>query len=173
MSAEELTEQRREDELRANVEDRPERPADAVSETVGLAVAEALARGEFTAQLAERGWVLVHVGDGSCPEPPKEWLHDGVDLTAQGWIDPIGRLHELWQSAWEAGRQVGSDERDLVEQVRETEFLLQRKDDLVAELRRQVKYALQGQARAQHTAGLKHDKEYCEHCKTETVVTLR
>lgn len=105
---EELAEQQREDELRRQVEERPERAADAISETVGLAVSEAFVRGEFVAQLAERGWVLVHVGDGSCPEPPKEWLHDGIDVTSQGWIDPIGRLHELWQTAWEAGRLVGS-----------------------------------------------------------------
>lgn len=173
MSAEELAEQEREDELRAQVEACPERPGDAIAETVGLAVAEALARGEFVEQLAERGWVLVHVGDGSCPEPPTQWLHDGIDITAQGWIDPIGRLRELWQTAWEAGRQVGSDARDLVERVREVEFLLERKDSLVAELRRQVTYAWRGQARAQHAAGLRHDKEYCEHCKTETVVVPR
>lgn len=104
----ELAEQEREDELRDHVENRSERPADAISETIGLAVSEALARGEFVHQLAEHGWVLVHVGDGSCPEPPKEWLHDGVDITAHGWLDPIGRLHELWQTAWEAGRLVGS-----------------------------------------------------------------
>ncbi len=170
---EELAEQLREDELRTQVEERPERAADAISETIGLAVSEALARGEFIEQLAGRGWVLVHVGDGSCPEPPTQWLHDGVDITAHGWIDPIGRLHELWQTAWEAGRQVGSDARDLVERVREAEVLLRQRDDLVAELRRQVKYALRGQARALHATGQRHDKEYCEHCKNETTVVLR
>ncbi|GHH57562.1 hypothetical protein [Lentzea cavernae] len=107
MSADELADQQREDELRGQIESRPERAADAISETVGLAVAEALARGEFADQLAARGWVLVHVGNGSCPEPPKERLHDGIDITAQGWLDPFGRLHELWQTAWEAGRLVG------------------------------------------------------------------
>ncbi|ANZ35294.1 hypothetical protein BBK82_03565 [Lentzea guizhouensis] len=174
MSApEEIAEQQREDELRGQVEARPERAADAVSETIGLAVAEALARGEFVEQLAERGWVLVHVGVGSCPEPPKEWLHDGIDITAQGWLDPIGRLHELWQTAWEAGRRAGSDARELVERVREVETFLEQRDDLVAELRRQLKAAWRGQARAQHAAGLRHDKDYCEYCKTETVVTLR
>ncbi len=104
----ELLDQQREDELRDQVENRPGRPDDAISEAIGLAVSEALVRGEFAAQLAERGWALVHVGDGSCPEPPKEWLHDGVDITMPGWIDPIGRLHELWQIAWEAGRLIGS-----------------------------------------------------------------
>lgn len=57
--------------------------------------------------------------------------------------------------------------------VRQVEAELQRRDDLVAELRRQVRAALRGQAHALHTAGLRHDKEYCEHCKTETVVVLR
>ncbi|MFJ5984263.1 hypothetical protein [Lentzea sp. NPDC092896] len=105
----ECAEQDREDELRRAAEERPERPGDAIAETIGLAVSEALARGEFVAQLAERGWALVHVGDGTCPEPSAQWLHDGIDITAQGWIDPMERLHELWRSAWEAGRLVGSD----------------------------------------------------------------
>lgn len=98
----------REDALRQKVDGRAERPGDAISEVVGLAVSEALVAGEFTAQLASRGWVLVHVGDGTCPEPPAEWLHDGIDFTSPGWIDPIERLHELWRTAWEAGRLVGS-----------------------------------------------------------------
>lgn len=64
-------------------------------------------------------------------------------------------------------------EKASTERVRQAEAELRQKNDLVAELRRQVTYALRGQARAQHTAGLRHDKEYCEHCKTETVVVLR
>lgn len=57
--------------------------------------------------------------------------------------------------------------------VRDAEEQLRQKNDVCAELRRQLTSALLGQARARHAAGLRHDKEYCEHCKTETVVTLR
>lgn len=57
--------------------------------------------------------------------------------------------------------------------VQRAERDLERANDLVAELRRQLESAVAGMARAQHSAGLRHDKEYCEHCKTETVVVIR
>jgi hypothetical protein len=92
---------------RGEIEQRPARPADAVSEAVGIAVAEALVSGQFQEFLRSHGWALVHVGDGTCPEPPAEWLHDGLDLFGEGWIDPIGRLEELWRSAWSEGNRAG------------------------------------------------------------------
>jgi hypothetical protein len=171
--AEELAEQQREDELRAQVEARPEQAADAIAETIGLAVAESLARGDFVTQLAERGWVLVQVGDGSCPEPPAEWLHDGIDITAQGWIDPIGRLHELWQTAWEAGRQAGNDERGLAEQVRKAEFELQRANDLLAEVRQMWKADLKRAHRAEHRLGMTHPAGECGTCDDERLATKK
>lgn len=57
--------------------------------------------------------------------------------------------------------------------VHQAEDQLRHRNDVCAELRRQLTAALRGQARARHAAGLRHEKEYCEHCKTETVVTLR
>lgn len=57
--------------------------------------------------------------------------------------------------------------------VNQAEAELRRSNDLVAELRRQLTAAWRGQARARHAAGLRHEKDYCEHCKTETVVVLR
>lgn len=57
--------------------------------------------------------------------------------------------------------------------VQQAEVELRRSNDLVAELRRQMKAALKGQARAQHAAGLRHDKEFCAHCTSEAVVVLR
>lgn len=100
-------EQQSETHWRREIEERPERPADLISEAVGLAVAEAISRGHFQEVLRARGWALVHVGDGTCPAAPVEWLHDGLDMTLEGWIDPIGRLEELWQAAWLAGNQAG------------------------------------------------------------------
>jgi hypothetical protein len=93
--------------LRRQASQRPERPADMICEAIGAAVSESLVDGKFNEFLNARGWALVHVGDGSCPEPPETWLQDGLDITAQGWIDPIGRLEELWRSAWLEGNQAG------------------------------------------------------------------
>ena len=92
------------DQHRLTVDQRPDRPADLICEAIGAAVSEALATGQFGDHLADRGWALVHVGDGGCPEPPAEWLHLGLDMTEPGWIDPVGRLAEMWQVAWEAGQ---------------------------------------------------------------------
>ncbi|MDQ0376595.1 hypothetical protein [Amycolatopsis thermophila] len=95
-------------ERRHAVDQLPERPADAVCEAVGDAVAEALATGAFDEHLRGKGWVLVHVGDGTCPEPPTTWLHEGLDLTEPGGlVDPIGHLAAMWREAWEAGNRVG------------------------------------------------------------------
>jgi hypothetical protein len=41
-------------------------------------------------------------------------LHDGLDMTEHGWIDPLGRLGELWRAAWTAGHQAGQIERSEV-----------------------------------------------------------
>ena len=95
-------------EFRAQVDQRPERPADFICEAIGAAVAESLADGQFAGFLRDRGWILTHVGDGECLEPPGQWLQDGLDLAEPGWRDPLGRLGELWQQAWEAGRRVGA-----------------------------------------------------------------
>lgn len=89
------------------IDARPDRPAGLVCEAIGAAVSEALATGQFDEHLAAKGWTLVHIGDGQCPDPPAEWLHDALDVTEPGWIDTIGRLEELWQAAWTAGNQVG------------------------------------------------------------------
>jgi hypothetical protein len=102
-----VTDEQTEAHWRSEIEQRPARPADAISEAVGTAVAEALVNGQFQECLRARGWALVHVGDGSCPPAPVEWLHDGLDMTLEGWIDPIGRLGELWRSAWLEGNRAG------------------------------------------------------------------
>jgi hypothetical protein len=101
------TDEQTEAHWRREIEERPERQADLISEAVGLAVAEAISRGQFQEFLRSHGWALVHVGDGSCPPAPVEWLHDGLDMTLEGWIDPIGRLEELWRQAFTAGNQAG------------------------------------------------------------------
>lgn len=94
-------------ELRRRVSQRPERPADMICEAVGTAVSESLADGKFEEFLGDRGWALVHVGDGSCPDAPEQWFQDGLDLTEPGWRDPLGRLEELWRQAWTEGNRAG------------------------------------------------------------------
>jgi hypothetical protein len=92
---------------RRQVDQRPERPADAICEAISDAVGESLAQGQFQEFLRARGWALVHVGDGTCPDPPAQWLHDGLDMTESGWHDPVGRLEELWRQAWTEGELAG------------------------------------------------------------------
>lgn len=92
---------------RREIDARPDRPADVAAEAVGAAVAEAIAQGHFTEFLRSRGWALVHAGDEGCPEPPSEWLHDGLALFGEGWVDPPGRLEELWRQAWLEGNRAG------------------------------------------------------------------
>lgn len=65
---------------RREIDARPDRPADVAAEAVGAAVVEAIAQGHFTEFLRSHGWALVHTGDEGCPEPPSEWLHDGLAL---------------------------------------------------------------------------------------------
>lgn len=77
------------------------------------------------------------------------------------------RARELAQP-WIAAVEKAADAR-----VQQAEAELRQRNDLVAELRRQVRYALRGQARALHATGQRHDKEFCDLCKTETVVVLR
>jgi hypothetical protein len=103
--------EKREAEWRRVVDNRPDRPADWVGEAVASAVLDSITDGSFRDRLAERGWALVHVGDGGCPEPPSEWLHDALDLALPGWKDPIERIDELWKSAFETGRLTGRAEQ--------------------------------------------------------------
>lgn len=91
---------------RAQVNALPGRPEDRICEAIGAAVSEAIATGQFAEHLAVQGWHLVHTGPQP-PEPPTEWLHDGIDITEPGWIDVIGRLGELWRTAWTAGHRAG------------------------------------------------------------------
>lgn len=95
---------------RAEIDALPERPEDRICEAIGAAVSEAIATGQFAEHLAAHGWMLVH-GTPEPPEPPPQWLHDGIDMTEPGWIDPLGRLGELWREAWTAGHQVGQTQR--------------------------------------------------------------
>lgn len=94
-------------ELRRQASQRPERPANMICEAVASAVSEALAEGQFEEFLGDRGWALVHIGDGSCPDAPEQWFQDGLDLTEPGWRDPIARLEELWRQAWTEGNRAG------------------------------------------------------------------
>lgn len=103
--------EKREHEWRRVIDNRPDRPADWVGEAVAAAVLDSITDGSFRDRLAERGWVLVHIGGSETPEPPAEWLHDALDLALPGWKDPIGRIDELWKSAFEAGRMAGRAER--------------------------------------------------------------
>lgn len=64
-------------------------PRDAICETVGNVVADAIAEGEFVERLRAAGCALVHVGDGRCPEPPGEWRENALNLMEPGWIDPF------------------------------------------------------------------------------------
>jgi len=72
-----------------------------------------------------------------------------------------------------AAPQIELAEEAAAARVTQAENVLRQRNDVVAELRRQLNAAWRGQARARHAAGLRHEKEYCDHCKTETVVTLR
>jgi hypothetical protein len=100
------TEPQPEATLRSQVDALPERPEDRICEAIGAAVTEAIASGQFGEHLAEHGWHLVR-SSPEPPEPPAQWLHDGLDITEHGWIDPLGRLGELWEAAWTAGHQAG------------------------------------------------------------------
>lgn len=103
--------EQREHDWRHAIDNRPARPADWVGEAVASAVLDSITEGSFRDRLAERGWSLVHVGNGECPDPPSEWLHDALDLALPGWKDPISRIDDLWKAAFQAGRLVGRAER--------------------------------------------------------------
>lgn len=96
------------DELRAKLSSRPETPEGFICEAVAVAVQDALANESMQERLRESGWVLVRIGDGTCPEAPVQWLHDGLDMTQEGWVDPVGSLEQMWRQAWTAGWQVGN-----------------------------------------------------------------
>lgn len=102
-----MTDAARERELRAAIDTRPDRPDDAICEAIANAVSEAIIEGQFGEHLRQSGWRLVHVGTGDCPDPPGQWLHDGLDASLPGWVDPLGSLESLWREAWQAGFDVG------------------------------------------------------------------
>lgn len=95
---------------RAEVDALPERSEDRICEAIGAAVSEAIATGQFAEHLAGHGWHLVR-DSSEPPTPPAQWLHDGLDVTEHGWIDPLGRLGELWCTAWTAGHEAGQIDR--------------------------------------------------------------
>lgn len=99
-------------DLQARLAQRPETPENFICEAVALAAADSLADGRMTEHLRKLGWVLVHVGDGTCPAAPVEWLQQGIDVASPGWIDPVGHLEELWRQAWAAGFRVGTAGRE-------------------------------------------------------------
>lgn len=50
----------------------------------------------------------MHIGDWSCPDVPRGWAEEALNLMDPGWIDPLGLVAELWRTAWTAGHEIGA-----------------------------------------------------------------
>lgn len=117
---------------------RPPSPFDALAETlwrlVGDELCTALTSPSFESALRRARIAVTPACDG-VPEPPEDWVSDGLDLLGGGdaaIVDPGEHLDELWRVAYEAGWQgYAAQHGDLAAD-------LERSAALVAELRRQL-----------------------------------
>jgi hypothetical protein len=127
-------------------------PYDALGETLwrilGDQLHEAITSPAFATALKTAAIAVVPACD-DVPEPPEEWLEDGLELLGQGdasIVDPAEHLDGLWRTAYESGWHGYAANREDFERE------LERSEGVKAELRRQFDAQLRQVARLRWAA---------------------